>query len=113
MNKKLRVGIVGTGAMGQTHARAWEKTPAKICGFVSRSPETSLVLAHQFKTQVYSLLDEMLPYIDVLDICIPTHLHHEVTLTAASAGVHVICEKPLARTVAEAKEMIDVCEAAG
>lgn len=113
MDKKLRVGIVGTGAMGQTHARAWQKTPAKISGFVSRSPETSLVLAHQFETQVYSSLHEMLPYVDVLDICVPTHLHHEVTLAAARAGVHVICEKPLARTSAEAEEMIDVCESAG
>ncbi|MEM9776305.1 MAG: Gfo/Idh/MocA family oxidoreductase [Chloroflexota bacterium] len=113
MDRKLRVGIVGTGGMGQRHAQAWSRTPAIICGFVSRSPDASLALAHQFDTKVYGSLEELLPFVDVIDVCVPTHLHHEVTLAGAQAGVHVICEKPLARTIAEAEEMIAVCDSAG
>ena len=56
-----------------------------------------------------ALLDD----VDVIDICTPTHLHHEMVLQAAAAGKHIICEKPLARTVAQAQEMIRACRTAG
>ncbi|MFK7802565.1 MAG: Gfo/Idh/MocA family protein [Anaerolineae bacterium] len=113
MTKQLRVGIIGTGAMGQTHARAWRQTPATLCGIVSKSISSATSLAEKHNAPVYDSLDAMLPNIDVLDICTPTHLHREMALAAAAAGVHVICEKPLARTVAQAQDMIDACEAAG
>ncbi len=47
------------------------------------------------------------------DICLPNHLHAEVTLAAAAAGKHVICEKPLSLTLEEADKMIDACARAG
>ncbi len=113
MDKQLRIGLIGTGAMGQTHAHAWDQTAANLCGIVSRSEETAQTLARQYDATVYESLDSMLPHIDVLDICTPTDLHHEMALAAAAAGVHVVCEKPLARTAKHAQEMIDVCDAAG
>lgn len=113
MSEQLRVGIVGSGAMGGTHAFAWGQTPAKLCGIVSKSNDTATELGEKYSAKVYGSLDEMLPDIDVLDICAPTHLHREMTLAAAKAGVHVICEKPLARTAADGKEMIDACQTAG
>ena len=109
----MRVGIIGTGAMGQTHAQAWTQTPAKISGFVSKSDETADALAKQYNAKRYPSLARMLPEIDVLDICTPTHLHRDMCLAAAAAGVHVVCEKPLARTLSQAKEMIAACEQAG
>ena len=110
MSEQLRVGIVGTGAMGQTHAHAWDQTPANLCGFVSKSGGTAARLAKRYGAQVYDSLEGMLLDIDVLDICTPTHLHRDMAVAAATAGVHVICEKPLARTVAQAQEMIAVCK---
>ncbi len=109
----MRVGIVGTGFMGRTHAAAWQQTPAEICGFVGQSAESVQELAHQYHAQVYPSLAAMLPAVDVVDICTPTHLHYEMVLAAAAAGKDIVCEKPLARTVAQAEEMIAVCEAAG
>ena len=55
----------------------------------------------------------MLDDVDVVDICTPTHLHHEMVLAAAAAGKHIICEKPLARTVEQGQEMIAACKKAG
>lgn len=109
----MRIGIVGTGFMGQTHAAAWTQTPAEIGGMISKTPELAEGLAKQYSTQVYSTLAEMLPYVDVVDICTPTHLHHAMVLQAAAAGKDIICEKPLARTISDAQEMIAVCRAAG
>jgi predicted dehydrogenase len=51
----------------------------------------------------------LLEVIDVLDICAPTHLHREMTEMAAKAGKHIICEKPIALTVHDARAMIEVC----
>ena len=111
--ERLRVGIVGTGMMGQTHAGAWAQTPAEIVGFVSVSPEKAAVVAEKYGAIAFADLDEMLACIDVLDVCLPTHLHEEAVLAGARAGVHVVCEKPLARTVDQAYEMIQACDQAG
>jgi len=51
--------------------------------------------------------------VDVVDICSPTHLHHEMVLKAASARKHIVCEKPLARTTEQAQEIVTACRKAG
>ncbi len=109
----MRVGIVGTGFMGRTHAAAWAQTPATLAGFAAKNPASAADLAKQYSAQIFSNFDAMLAGVDVVDICAPTHLHHEMVLAAAAAGKHIVCEKPLARTLTQAQEMIAVCEAAG
>lgn len=109
----MRVGIVGTGFMGRVHADAWENTPAEIGGFVGKTAASAAPLAQQHESQVYPTFGKMLAEVDVVDICTPTHLHHDMVLHAAAAGKHIICEKPLARTVEQAQAMIAACEAAG
>ena len=109
----MRIGIVGTGSMGQTHAAGWAETPATISGFMSQSLAHAQALAKQYRAQVYPNFETMLADVDAVDICTPTHLHHSQVLQAAAAGKHIICEKPLARTVAQAQEMIAACQRAG
>lgn len=109
----MRIGIVGTGSMGQTHAAGWRETPATIAGFMADKPETAAPLAAEYGAAVYATLDELLADVDVVDVCAPTHLHHGIVMRAAAAGRHVVCEKPLARTLADARQMIGACEAAG
>ncbi len=107
----MRVGIVGTGGMGATHAKSWRETPAQIAGFVSRQGRSDL--AAEYAAPVFGTLEAMLPHVDVVDICTPTNLHHAQCVTAAQAGKHVICEKPFASSHVEAEEMIRVCAAHG
>lgn len=109
----LRVGIVGSGFMGTTHAAGWTKTPAEMVGIASLDEQRVAKLAKQYGIQAYTSYEALLNDVDVVDICTPTHLHHEMVLQAAAAGKHIICEKPLARTVAQAKAMIEACERAG
>lgn len=108
----MKVGIVGVGFMGTTHAAGWADTPAKIVGFTAETRTEAEKLAQQYQAKVYSSLDDMLSDVDVVDICSPTHLHHEMTLKAAAAGKHIVCEKPLARTTQQAQEMIAACNKA-
>lgn len=109
----MKVGIVGVGFMGTTHAAGWAETPAEIVGFTAETDQEAGTLARQYDVQVYESLDEMLPDVDVVDICSPTHLHYEMALNAAAAGKHIVCEKPLARTTAQAQKIVAACRKAG
>jgi predicted dehydrogenase len=109
----MRVGIVGVGFMGVTHAAGWAETPAKIAGFLADPVSEAATLATKYGGKIYDNLENMLADVDVVDICTPTHLHAPMVLQAAAAGKHIICEKPLARTVAEGQAMIAACRKAG
>jgi predicted dehydrogenase len=109
----MRVGIAGVGFMGSTHVAGWTETKATIAGFTAASPQHAQPLAEQYGAQVYPNYEAMLADVDVVDICTPTHLHHGMVLKAAEAGKDIICEKPLARTVAQGQEMMAACQSAG
>ncbi len=109
----MRVGIAGAGFMGTVHAAAWAETEATIAGFVAETSGEAGRLAEQYQARVYPTFEAMVADVDVIDICTPTHLHYEMVLQAAAAGRQIICEKPLARTVAQGQAMIATCRQAG
>lgn len=109
----IRVGIVGAGFMGKAHAAAWATTPAEIVGIASLDLGQAEALARQYSSQAYSDLEKLITTVDVVDICTPTDTHHAIALKAAQAGRHIVCEKPLARTYAQGREIIEACQKAG
>jgi predicted dehydrogenase len=109
----MKVGIIGAGFMGSTHAAAWAETDAEIAGLAAETLEEAQPLAGQYGIRVYPDLKSMLPAVDVVDICTPTHLHYEMILETAAAGKDIICEKPLARTVEQASRAVSACREAG
>lgn len=109
----MKIGIIGVGFMGTTHAEAWATTGADMVGFAAESSGEAETLSSLYDAQVFPDLESMLPEVDVIDICTPTHLHHQMVLQSAAAGVNIICEKPLARTVEHAQEMVQACQEAG
>jgi predicted dehydrogenase len=109
----MRVGIVGVGFMGTTHAAGWVATPAQLVGCVAETEAEARPLAEQYRMRVYPDLASLLPDVDVVDICTPTHLHAVQILQAAAAGKAIICEKPLTRTVAEGRQVVATCREAG
>lgn len=111
-DKPLRVGVVGTGFMGETHVAAWaaEGIHAVVHDI---DAGRAAALADRHGARVAESLDELFGAVDVVDICTPTHLHAEVAIAAARAGRHVICEKPMARTLADAEAMLAAARDAG
>ncbi|HMA36703.1 MAG TPA: Gfo/Idh/MocA family oxidoreductase [Chloroflexia bacterium] len=109
----MRVGIIGAGFMGTTHAAAWAETAATLVGVADSDADAAAGLATRYHARGYPSLQAILAEVDVVDICTPTHLHYEMVLAAAAAGRQVICEKPLARTVAQGQAMIAACRQAG
>lgn len=99
--------------MGTLHAAGWKATPAALAGVYSLDAGMVQAVIGQHGGRAYPSLDALIADVDVVDICAPTHVHHEIALKAAAAGKHVVCEKPLARTVSQAEEMIAAFAHAG
>jgi len=109
----MRIGIAGAGVMGSEHGAAWLNTDAEVTGLLVRDPGEAGPLAASLGAAVFTDLKEMIPHIDVIDICVPTHLHHAMVLECARLGVDIICEKPLARTLEQGREMVRECRRLG
>ncbi len=109
----MRVGIIGAGFMGAVHAASWQETPAALAGIFAETPGEAARLAEKYNARVYETFAALLDDVDVVDVCAPTHLHYEFALQAAAARKHIICEKPLARTLAQARAMLQACDDAG
>lgn len=107
----MKVGIIGAGFMGATHALGWAQTEATIAGFLAKPGEAAAEeIARQYQTKIFSSLDAMLANVDIVDICTPTHLHYDMGLKAAAAKKHIFCEKPLTRTLDEGQKLIAACK---
>jgi predicted dehydrogenase len=105
----MRIGILGSGFMGTTHARAYTQIPGvSIAAVSSRNLDKAEKLAKEVGARATiddrSIIDDL--SIDAISNTLPTHLHGETTITALKAGKHVLLEKPFALTAADCDEMI-------
>src|SRR2546429_2770191 len=91
----LRIGIAGTGFAGRFHLENFAETGAQVVGATSARPESRDAFALKYGVRSFASVAEMLPEIDVLDICTPPSSHKDYILQAAAAGKHIIVEKPL------------------
>lgn len=128
--KTVNVGVVGLGFMGVTHLRAYQQIPgvriaaicdaiclpedgdfSKIKGNVGPADPLKLDMTGVKATRnMEDLLAD--PAIDLIDLCVPTLAHPKLAVAALKAGKHVVCEKPLARDVAAAREIVTAVDEA-
>jgi len=118
MAAKLRVGVVGTSWFAENvHLAVLRSHPrAEITALCSRDRANAEEVASRHGgPAVFTDYREMISsgLLDALVIVTPDHLHHEIALEALASGLHVMCEKPLARTGADARAMFEAAEAAG
>lgn len=119
--RKLGYAIVGLGTYADVILpRFAECRHSRVAALVSGSPEKARRYAAQYGVPdsglySYDTFDTIRdnPDVDIVYVILPNGMHHEYTLRAAAAGKHVMCEKPMANTAAEAEEMIAACRAAG
>jgi predicted dehydrogenase len=91
----LKIGIAGAGFAARFHLENFPESGIQVVGVTSARAETRETFAAKHKLRAYASVEAMLPEIDVLDICTPPSSHQQYMLAAASAGKHVIVEKPL------------------
>ncbi|NIM20321.1 MAG: Gfo/Idh/MocA family oxidoreductase [Candidatus Latescibacteria bacterium] len=113
--KQVRVAVIGGGHVAQiAHFPAYQNNPnAKLVALVDEDPMKGERLKEQFGFErFYEDATEMLEKedIDAVDICTPNYLHAPMAVAALRSGRHVLCEKPLARTTAEAERMVRTAE---
>lgn len=123
--KHINIGLIGFGFMGKTHLWSVKNLPffydlpftaevAAVCASADH-PERSEAVAKTYG--IPRAADEAAiihnPTIDVIDICTPNPHHFETAKAALRAGKHVLCEKPLTVTAAEARELADLARASG
>jgi myo-inositol 2-dehydrogenase / D-chiro-inositol 1-dehydrogenase len=112
---RTKVLLIGAGFIADIHAESYHRfvPDAELVGVYSRSEEHARAFAQKHGiARWFTNLDEALKHTDcdVVDICVPNHLHARITIAAATAGKHVIIEKPLCLTLEEADEMIAACK---
>ncbi|MEU4577095.1 Gfo/Idh/MocA family protein [Nonomuraea sp. ATR24] len=121
--RTVGVGMIGYAFMGRVHSQAWRSVAAffdvpavpRMRVIAGRSKEATEAAAEQLGwaeavtdwREVIARAD-----VDVVDICTPGDTHAEIAIAALRAGKHVICEKPLANTVAEAEAMVQAAASA-
>jgi myo-inositol 2-dehydrogenase/D-chiro-inositol 1-dehydrogenase len=108
----MRLGVIGTGEMAVKHVLAWQRLGADILVH-SRSAGRRDAFAREHGVTAVADRDELYAQAELIDICTPTDTHASLVLQAAATGRDVVCEKPLARTFDDAKQMIDTCRSAG
>lgn len=117
MSKNLKVGVIGVGGIASSHFPGWIASPhTEMVAFADSFAGTLNKVADEQKIDVryenpLDLVND--PEIDIVDICTPNAYHAPLTIAALKAGKHVICEKPLAPTPADIREMIAARDASG
>jgi predicted dehydrogenase len=116
MDSTLSAAVVGTGFGVLTHVRALQAAGVEVRALVGRDPDKAATRAAMFdvplastdRADVFARDD-----IDVVAVTTPPHSHAEIVLDAVAAGKHVLCEKPFARDLAQAREMLRAADDAG
>lgn len=125
IKKELRIGLIGCGLMGRTHTNGYKRIGdffpeleyrPVLKAVCSRREDKVRAFADQWGYESIETDWKILiarDDIDAVDICTPNNMHAEIAIAAAEAGKMVLCEKPLARTLAESQPMLEAIEKAG
>lgn len=110
----LRAGVIGVGHLGQHHARLYASLPgAQLVGVADQSIERARLIAERHGTRAFHSVDDLLSHVDLVSVAVPTSAHYAVAKTCLLAGKHVLVEKPIAVTSAEAHELVQLARQSG
>lgn len=114
--QRLRAGVIGLGFAGETHLKSYLQIPGveavALAGLETAKLQqlgTTYNVPHLYESYEDLLARDDL---DLISVCVPNHLHAPIAIAALEQGRHVLCEKPLARTAAEAQAIVDAAKRA-
>ena len=107
--KKLRVGVIGVGYLGQHHARLYASLPnATLVGVADLDKARAKQIAERHGTLAFTDARALLERVEAVSVAVPTTAHHAIVKDSLEAGTHVLVEKPIAVTSAEAHELVSL-----
>ncbi len=112
----MKLGLVGAGFMGGVHLNAYAGIPeVEVVGVADARPEKAAAAATLVGARPYDSYEQLVgsEEVEVVDVCLPTSFHRDLAIKAAGDGKHVILEKPLARTLEDAVEILEAFSGEG
>ncbi|HKW47783.1 MAG TPA: Gfo/Idh/MocA family oxidoreductase [Gemmatimonadaceae bacterium] len=110
----VRVGVIGAGALGYHHVRILRDVPgARLVGFYEARADRAAAVSKELGVRAYEQLEELLDVVDVATVVVPTPAHYDVAKAALDRGKHLLIEKPIAATLAEADELLAIAARTG
>ena len=110
----LKVGIFGVGHLGKFHISNWKEIEGiKIVGFFDPNNDNANETINTHGLKRFSDEEKLIEACDIIDVITPTDLHYEVCMMAIRKGKHVFVEKPLAHTLQEGKDLVNMVREAG
>jgi len=110
----LKVGVFGVGHLGKFHLNNWKEIEGvKLVGFFDPHTETAKQVAEEYGIKRFTDADKLIDACDIIDVVTPTDQHYGVCMSAVRKGKHVFVEKPLAATVKEGRDIVNIVKEAG
>jgi predicted dehydrogenase len=107
MSELIRIGVVGVGSIGKNHARICaELSDAQFSAVFDINRESAEAIAAQYGAKVAGSLDEFISLTDAATVAAPTAVHHEIGRALLARGKHVLIEKPITETPAQAEDLV-------
>lgn len=111
---RLRMAVIGVGHLGKEHARILAAFPdVELVGVADVNLEQARAVAGRCQTQAYGDFRRLIPLVDAVTIAVPTTLHRDVAVEFLRRGIACMIEKPLAATLEEADELVDLARRSG
>ncbi|MCD8483325.1 MAG: Gfo/Idh/MocA family oxidoreductase [Verrucomicrobia bacterium] len=104
---KLRCGVVGVGSLGQHHARIYDCMPnVELVGIFDSSKDRASEIAQRHHCRVFESIDDLGAHCEAVSVVVPTDMHHRVAMQLIASGCHLLIEKPICASLAEAEAVV-------
>ncbi|UOQ94520.1 Gfo/Idh/MocA family oxidoreductase [Halobacillus shinanisalinarum] len=105
----MKVGVIGTGNMGENHVRTYLSMHdhCQLVGIFDNDEKKCHQIAKKYKVKQFQSMNELLKSVDAVSIAVPTEYHYDIGLTCIEHHVHMLMEKPITSTVAQAEDLLD------
>ena len=111
MADKLKVGVIGVGALGRHHARLYaESSNAEVVGIFDVNKETADKVGAEFNLKVFEKWEDLAAECEALSVAVPANYHAQATIPLLEMGKHVLVEKPIASSIKEAEMMVEAAK---
>jgi len=110
----LKIGVIGVGRMGQHHCRVYSSLrQVQLVGVYDIDLQVGLDISKRYDIPAFNQLDELLEQVDAVSIASPTPTHFDLVMRCLDRGIHVLVEKPLTDSLAQAEHLIRAADQSG